>query len=216
MSYFKILRWSGGEGGDALINSYLLSYDSIYSNCILSEKEIDHNGRLFLETNPGSPTNLKRSIQDVNSVRYHDLLEEIRNLREQHDFVMLKSHMMNMDLPNCINLLPSEKSLDFYVSARIRKIGLIESLRSYKDDLDFRKKGKSEIIKMHKERSRSYLDDLRKKCSSDLVIDDLISLNFSKIDRVLGLEIKDQGRALLRRWVDKQFEIYPEELSSFR
>ena len=214
MSYFKILRWIGGEGGDSLINSMLLSHSNLKSNCIVNPNKSDENGRTILCQDENFPPLINAMANGSIDIPYQDLINEIEKIREEKKDLILKSHIFVYDLPCCVSLLPSEKTMNFFISARIKKIGMI-NLVKHQTDLSLIKKDKESLIINFKNGVFKHLERIRETNEQCLFIDDLLTLNYDRIESLLEIEIKHAGRTFLKSWVEKQFELFSEELRTF-
>lgn len=213
MSYFKILRWMGGEGGDALLTSLMISHPSMISN-VSSMNQTDTNARALVDVNTQMPDNVIRMFDDINSVDYQELMREIDHLRSMEIDLILKSHLVERDLPSCIDILASDSTLDFFFAARIKKLGM-KSMAYDPEDFMLLKHDRELFLSKNKKRFVNKIRSMREK-NDHLLIDDLINLNYDLIESKINLELSKEGRSFLRGWVNKQLEMFPEELSSFR
>lgn len=214
MNYFKIIRWFGGEGGDALLNSILISHPHMISNCARNTNDLDDDGRCFLEPNLRLPDNILDIINPCCAIEKNDLVYDLWRLRNMGKDVVLKTHIFRYDLPDCVTLLPSDHTISFTVSARIRKIG-VEGIVKELSDLNVSESNALEMVPVYTQRLLEKIQGIKKREEPQLSVDDLIRLDFDRLEDVLSLEIKDQGRKHLRTWVAKQLEIFPQELRYF-
>lgn len=213
MSYFKILRWMGGEGGDALLTSLMISHPSMISN-VSSANQTDANARAIVNINLQMPINVIRMFNDIDIVDYRELMQEIDRLRSMEIDLILKSHLVERDLPSCIDILASDSTLDFFFAARMRKLGM-KSMARNPEDFMLLKYDRELFLTKSKKRFINNITSMREK-NDHLLIDDLLDLNYDLIESKINLELSEEGRSFLRGWVSKQLEMFPEELSSFR
>jgi hypothetical protein len=213
MSYFKILRWIGGEGGDTLLNAILLSHPDLVSNVIASHDKLG-NVRTLLNFNDQLPENIVMMSQCPSKVNVDALLLEIEKLRLSNIPMILKSHLVTESLPYSVNLIASPYTLDFFFSARIKKLG-IEILAFNENDYRLIEEDQNLLIKNAKKSTLNRLRILMKE-KNNLLIDDLLTRNYDKIEQVLEIKIKDIGRDFINAWTESQIKAFPEELARFR
>lgn len=176
--------------------------------------QTDTNARALVDVNTQMPDNVIRMFDDINSVDYQELMREIDHLRSMEIDLILKSHLVERDLPSCIDILASDSTLDFFFAARIKKLGM-KSMAYDPEDFMLLKHDRELFLSKNKKRFVNKIRSMREK-NDHLLIDDLINLNYDLIESKINLELSKEGRSFLRGWVNKQLEMFPEELSSFR
>lgn len=151
---------------------------------------------------------------NIAKVDYQELMREIHDLRSMEVDVILKSHLVERDLPSCIDLLASDRTLDFFFAARIRKLGMKSMIRDPEDFTLLRHEPELFLSKT-KKRFFNKICLMREK-NDHLLIDHLLDLDYDFIESKINLEIKKEGRSFLEAWVNQQLDAFPNELSSFR
>lgn len=210
MTYFKVLKWGGGEGGDALLACALLSNPHIKSNVKIETLNLTLQGRTVIQVDEEFRFPSLKRIAIIPDVIFEDIINELEQLKSLNENYLLKSHATFPKMPYSVGIFATPKTLPFMFKAKFSKLARYYVLNELDLYNEYRKNNQKIIDRCIDE----YQDVLFKSSmiKQDLFIEDLILKNYDKMQNVLELNFNSAGIEYFEAWVEKQKELYWNEL----
>ena len=210
MSYLKVLRWSGGEGGDALLACALLSNPHIKSNMKIETLNLNLQGRTMMQVDENFKFFNLKEMALTPEVDKNLVISELENLKLLEENHLLKSHMPYSNMPYTVGIYPGAKTLRFFFKAKLTKLAYYYAKNN--PDLFHRfKNNKEKVIDLGIQQYQEIFEKIS-IIKQELIIDDLILKNYDKMQNVLELNFNSTGIEYFEKWVEKQKELYWNEL----
>ena len=214
MQFQKILRFTGGCGGDVLIKSILISYPELLCNYKyrnLNEETGAQDLQPLQDFNNLFP-NLK-NLHDFREIKKNsnDVIIEFNNLLNLKKNFILRSHQNEILNNYTIDLLPTNKTKMFIMKALSKKRGYKFSLIINKNNFILLKKlGREKYIENLENNILINLDDIISNFSHDknITTEDLLTLQFENIQEKINLKLNQDSKNYLKNWSDMQFKLY--------